>query len=106
MKSWEQLRLQRYNSAVVQNAMGQALDRLLNYVESGRNFGLNCLDREQLVLSYFSANETVSNRAVEQVESWGISREMITAEAMRLRADSLIMFDKLDNQRANAKRTL
>jgi hypothetical protein len=103
-KNWEQLRLQRYNSVIVETAMAKALQNLLTNVESGRNFGLNVLDRECLILEYFSASEKERKPAVQQVESWGISREMIMAEAMRLRADSSIMLDKLDNQRANAKR--
>jgi hypothetical protein len=36
----------------------------------------------------------------------GVTGEQIMAEAMRSRADSLVMFDKLDSYRANAKRVL
>jgi hypothetical protein len=103
-KNWEQLRLQRYNSVIVENAMAKALQNLLTNFESGRNFGLNAVDRECMILEYFSASEKERKPAVQQVESWGISREVIMAEAMRLRADTLVVLDKLDNQRANAKR--
>ena len=86
--------------------MVKALQNLLSHVESGRNLGLNALDREKITEDYFFGTEKVGKRTIEAVEGWGITRELIIAEAMRLRADSLVMFDKLDSYRANAKRAL
>jgi hypothetical protein len=105
-KTWEQQRLRRYNSAIVENAMPKALDNLLNRVESGRNLGLDNLGREMIISEYFSESEKEGKSEVARVESWGITRELIMAEAMRLRADSLVVFDKLDSYRAHAKRAL
>jgi hypothetical protein len=105
-KTWEQQRLQRSNSVLVETAMVKALQNLLSHVESGRNLGLDALDREKITEDYFFGTEKVRKRMIEEVEGWGITRELIIAEAMRLRADSLVMFDKLDSYRANAKRAL
>jgi hypothetical protein len=103
-KTWEQQRLQRSNSALVENAMVKALQNLLSELESGRNFGLNLYQQKQTADNYFYGTEKERKDTIEQVEGWGITGELIMAEAMRLRADSLVMFDKLDSYRANARR--
>ena len=105
-KTWEQQRLQRSNSVVVEMAMVKALQNLLCHLESGRSLGLNALDREKISENYFFGTEKEKKRTVEEVEGWGVTGELIMAEAMRLRADSLVVFDKLDSYRAHAKRAL
>jgi hypothetical protein len=105
-KTWEQQRLQRYNSALLENATAKALENLLTNYKSGRNLGLAVFDREAVIAEYFSSSEKVRKRVIEQLDGWDITIELIMTEAMRLQADSLVVFDKLDSYRASAKRAL
>jgi hypothetical protein len=105
-KSWEQQRLQRYNSHFVDGALVRALQNLLTDSETGRNSGLSRLERDNLAEEYYFGSEKIRGRATAEVASRGITDEQIVAEATRLRAGDLVMLDRLDNQRANAKRSV
>jgi hypothetical protein len=57
-----------------------------------------------LIVRWPAALSAMSHAAV-QLEIFGLTEDQILAEAMQLSADALVMFDRLDNYRTNAKRT-
>lgn len=105
VKHWEQERLQRCSSALIDGVLIEALRTLL------RPF-CNPLVSEGIVYpsriahSYYRGDEAEREQAREEVESYGITEDQILAEAMKLRAPAMILFDRMDNYRASAKRSL
>ena len=103
IKHWEQDRLQRCNSALVENGLTSALRRLLLpfYVSHSMD-GIP----ERIARKYYSQDDEERAEAEEVVRKCGITDEKIMAEAMQGRAKEIVLLDRMDNHRAGAKRNL
>jgi hypothetical protein len=53
---------------------------------------------------YYFGNDREKEEARTKVQAWGITDEKILAEAVSMRADEIVVLDRMDNYRANAKR--
>jgi hypothetical protein len=111
IKHWEQNRLRRCNSALVDGALIAALKNLLRPLHAVNVFnpiagGLDAIENNatKIAHEYYAGNDQERRRAREKVEAWGIGDDQIIAEAMQLRGNAMLLFDRMDNYRAGAKR--
>jgi len=112
IKHWEQNRLRRYNSALVDGALIAALKNLLRPLQAVNVFNptadspLDAIKNNatKIAHEYYAGNDQERRRAREKVEAWGIGDDQIIAEAMQLRGNAMLLFDRMDNYRAGAKR--
>jgi hypothetical protein len=114
IKHWEQYRLQRSNSALVDGALIAALKTLLRPLHAVNVFNPiadspgDAIENNatNIAHDYYAGNDKDRRRAREKVEAWGISDDQIIAEAMQLRGNAMLLLDRMDNYRAGAKRAL
>ena len=104
-KQWEQDRLRSCNSAIIEGVLYKALKNLLrpfcnplssNELHLPENLARGC---------YFGDDED-RKEARADVEAWGITDAHIIAEAMGMRRDALLLLDRMDSHRSNARRLL
>ncbi len=100
-KHWEQERLNRCNTALVDSALRPALTHLLRPFVSALSGGCITVP-EKVARDYYADDE----EAREKVADCGITDDHILAEAVQMRGKELLLFDRMDNHRANAKRAL
>jgi hypothetical protein len=105
-KQWEQERIQRSNAALVDATMIEALKNLLRPLQSQMTHGLGILHPHKIAHDYYFGDEQERQEASAELEIHNITDDQILAEAMQICAGSLIMFDRLDGYRTNAKRAL
>jgi hypothetical protein len=110
-KHWEQNRLRRSTSALIDGALIGGLKRLLAPVTRPAVFnptGGNDLgnDPTKIAHEYFAGSNEKKKDARRRVQAWGFSDDHILAEPVRSRADAIILFDRMDNYRSGAKRAL
>ncbi len=109
VKQWEQERLRQCNSAIVDATLIDALKKLLRPLNSlNLHKGINdsLLMVHEIAHDYYFGSEIDKLKARDQVEALAITDDQIMAEALHICAGSLVMFDKLDNNRTNARRAL
>jgi hypothetical protein len=105
VKQWEHDRLQRSNSALIEGVMFQAVRNLV------KPFCHPLISEDieyatKIAHDFYFGDDEEMEQAREKLRGFRITDEQILAEAMRLRAKELVVFDRMDNYRANAKRTL
>jgi len=113
-KHWEQERLRRSNSALVESALSRALRKLLQPLNAVGAFdptthhsSISIANNPMKIAhEYYAGNAEERKRAVAKVMAWGITDEHIMAEALQMRAAELILLDRMDNYRANSKRSI
>jgi hypothetical protein len=111
-KHWEQERLKRSNTALLDSVMCKALASLLaDYtttatVTEHAKEPLSFIDHFRLAKDYYSGEGDAQEFAGRIVEEFGITDDQIIAKAMQLRGDAMIQFDRMDNYRTTAKRAL
>ena len=86
VKNWEQGRIRRSNSAVIEGAMVEALRSLLIPIVAGDISNLVGNRSARLAHDYFGRNNDKRRRARAEVAGLGVSDDQIVAEAMNLRA--------------------
>jgi hypothetical protein len=105
VKQWEQNRLQRSNSALVEGVQYRALRNLVMPFFTRLN-SVSLDYGSQISHDFFFGNDKKKEQARYNLGSLGITDDQILAEAMQIRAKELVVFDRMDNYRANAKRNL
>ena len=105
IKNWEQERLNRCNTALLDSALRTALRHLLIRFVSPLSGGLITVP-ETVARDYYGDDEEAREEAREEVAACGITDDHILAEAIQMRGKELLLFDRMDNHRANAKRAL
>jgi hypothetical protein len=98
-KEWEQKRLRHYRSAIVKRALISALESILLGFPGG---GVARKKAED----YFGNDIAAQQEVREILESFGITDEQIAAKAMLWRGEEMLIFDRMDSNRANASRHL
>ena len=106
VKHWEQERLRRCNAALVDGALIEALKNLLRPLQSQSFHGEGVLLFHKIAHDYYFGSENARREAVVELQIHGITDEQILAEAMQIRAAALVIYDRLDGYRTNAKRAL
>jgi hypothetical protein len=103
IKHWEQDRLQRCSSVLVENGLPSALRDLLRpFYNANMVNGIP----EKIARNYYSNHEADRAEAEKQVRKCGITDEKIMAVAIEGRAKAIVLLDRMDNHRAGAKRNL
>jgi hypothetical protein len=103
VKHWEQERLQRCKSALIDGALFEALKNLVRpFLNPLIHEGLDYASR--IARDYYLGDEKKKKQAREKVEEWGVTDDQILAEAMQLRGHAMVVFDRMDNYRTNSKR--
>jgi hypothetical protein len=98
-REWEQKRLRHYRAAVVKRALKSALRSML----LGCGVGTVASKRAE---DYFGNDKVAQRHARKVVESYGITEEQIVAVAMVDNGAQMLIFDRMDSNRANASRHL
>ena len=112
VKHWEQERLKRSNAALVDAAMCKALASLLAVYASNRVIDNPATDPMWFVnpfpiaRDYYAGEDLEREIARQTVAAYGITDDQIIAKALELCGGAIVQFDRMDNFRANAKRTL
>ena len=114
MKQWEQGRLRRCSTALIESTMVQALQSLLQKlynIASNTPKSMPALDKIEnvpgrLAREYYFGNSEEQKRATGKVRACGINEEHILAEALQMRAAESMCFDRMDNHRTNSKRAI
>jgi len=99
-KHWEQDRLRRCNSAILDSVRFSALKKLL---EPFQNIGLNAA---RVAQEYYAGDNKEGRAARAKVLECGITDDHILAEAMEMRRDALLLLDRMDSHRSNSRRLL
>jgi hypothetical protein len=99
-REWEQKRLRHYRSALVKRSLKSALRSVLQ--ECG---GVNVVASKRAE-DYFGKDKVAQREARKVVESYGITEEQIVAVAMVDSGAQMLIFDRMDNNRASASRQL
>jgi hypothetical protein len=105
IKSWEQERVNRCNTALVDNALRRALTHLLmpfNRMVAGGHIA----SPESVAHAYYSTDDEAREEARVKLAICGITDDQILAEAMQTRAKEMILLDRIDSSRSNAKRAI
>jgi hypothetical protein len=98
-KEWEQKRLRHYRSAIVERALISALESIL--------LGIPVEGVARKKAEDYFGNDSVAQQEVREIlESYGITDEQIAAKAMLRRGEEMLIFDRMDNNRASASRHL
>lgn len=97
-KEWEQKRLRHYRPAFVKRALISALRSILMTVQKGIP--------DNIAKDYFGSDATKQKRARAIVAGYDITEEQIVAEAMVYRGDGMLIFDRMESNRASAGRHL
>ena len=100
-KQWEQNRLQRCSPALIEAVLPKALLKLLGPFE-GKGVAIAYATAHK----YYAGNAKEMREAREKVTNCGITDDQILAEAMQMCSSGLIALDRMDNYRANTKRSL
>ena len=101
VKQWEQNRLQRSNSALVEGVQYRALRNLvMPFFTLLNSVRLDYGCRSST--TFFSEMTKRRNKRATIFEAFEITDDQILAEAMQIRAKELVAFDRIDNYRANA----
>ena len=98
-REWEQKRLRHYRSAFVKRALISALESILLGLPGG---GVARKKAED----YFGNDIAAQQEVREILESFSITDEQIAAKAMLRRGEEMLIFDRMDNNRASASRHL
>jgi hypothetical protein len=104
-KHWEQERLNRCNTALLNNVLLSALTDLLTTFNSAKP-GSHIAIPSAVAHAYYAGDKRAMEEARKKVASCGVTDDHILAEALRQRAKELILFDRLDSNRANASRAI
>jgi hypothetical protein len=99
-KHWEQRRLRRWASALIEGAVVRALSDML--VQRGHN----AIFVQKAARDYFGSDPKAERAARETVGKYGITDDQILAEAMRIRGNEMLLIDRMDSYRANSSRLL
>jgi|ERR1700733_13541650 hypothetical protein len=99
-KHWEQDRLRRCNSAILDGVRVSALQKLLT------PFHAIDLNAVSVARDYYAEDNKEGRTARAKVLGCGITDDHILAEAMEMRRDALLLLDRMDSHRSNSRRLL
>src|SRR5664280_340023 len=109
-KYWEQLRLRRYSTALIEGACIEALEVLLRaFLKQAAEAKGASIDNEiskDIARFYYVGLDGAKQRAYLYVAECGITADQIFALAMQMRGSGLLMLDRMDGNRENACRAL
>jgi hypothetical protein len=105
IKQWEQNRLQGSSSALIEGALLEALKNLLRPFDSPSS-SIRIINPSGVAQAYYTGDANEKREAREKITKCGITDDQILAEAMQLRSRGLIAFDRMDNHRVSARRSL
>ena len=105
VKQWEQNRLQRSNSALIEAVLYPALKNLVRPFYTQLN-NVSLLYVNQIAHDFYYGDDEKKEKAYETLKRIGITEDQIVAEAIKIRAKELVVFDRMDNYRANSKHAL
>lgn len=110
MKYWEELRLRRASTALIQGGMFKAVNFFLNQISVPDPNPMNFLSpqvfNETLALKYFSKNPEEKKKVVAELAQHGITVSELQALAAELQAKPLQMFERMITARENGRRQL
>lgn len=101
-KHWEQDRLRRCNSAILDGVMVSALRSLLTPFQT---ISFSAVKMTSVAQEYY-ADDKDGRTARTKVAECGITDAHILAEAMLQRRDALLLLDRMDSHRSNSRRLL
>ena len=99
-KHWEQGRLRRCNSAILDGVRVSALQKLLT------PFQRIDLNPVRVAQDYYAGDNKEGRTARAKALECGITDDHILAEAMEMRRDALLLLDRMDSHRSNSRRLL
>jgi hypothetical protein len=105
VKQWEKNRLQRSNSALIEGVLYRALRNLVTPFSTRLN-SVSLLYGNQIAHDFFFGDDEEKEQARDNLQKCGITDDQILAEAMQIRAKEIVVFDRMDNYRANAQRNI
>jgi hypothetical protein len=105
VKHWEQERIRQSSPALVDGSLIEALKNLLRPLAS-QYMGIGVFLPHQIAHDYYFGSENAKRESAVTLQIHAITDDQILAEAMKICAGPLMMFDRLDGFRTNAKRAL
>jgi hypothetical protein len=101
-KQWEQNRLRRSSSALIERGLRGALANLLRPFNATGLADIHIPG--QIAYDYYFGDVDEKREARENVTRCGITEDQITAEAMQMRSRELIAIDRMDSYRVSSRR--